>query len=286
MYCQKCGAEMADNAKFCPDCGQPAGADTGFRCPRCQAAIRADTTLCPSCGLQMMPYTPAAAQQSGPSLKTAMTVIGVMCAAMVIAMGVFFHRMVQRVVQKSREIQSVTEAAVPATETASVRTGEVETVHYFPAEEVEFPPAETVLGSVRAEYPTIGDFAWYENFTSVPDDVRYLEAGEFDGNWKGMIVYDETTRSLLQAEIRTEPQDICVTLDWYQFWFNGEEPAADDAPDTVLSGSSQGSGISAAGAGTLELTDFYEKDGRQYAIGSFQPEGFAAGTIVLVREIP
>ena len=281
MYCQKCGAQIADSARFCPDCGQSVGADTGFRCPRCQAAIRADTTLCPSCGLQMMPYTPVPSQQSQPTLKTALIVIGAACAVMVISCFSVFWMMSRRMATKARNIQ-------PVTETAAVSTEPAETVSYFPAEEVEFPPPprETVLGTVSSGLPAVGDFAWYEDFTSVPDDARHLEAGESDGIWKGMIIYDKTMRSLLQAEIRTEQRDACVTLDWYQILVSDEEPAADVSPDVILSGSCQGSSIYATGSGTLELTDFYEQDGRQYALGTFQPEGFSAAVIVLVRTIP
>ena len=61
-FCQNCGAELADGAKFCAECGTPVG-NTGSenvrkqeyvgnirKCPSCGAEIPAFSGKCPSCG--------------------------------------------------------------------------------------------------------------------------------------------------------------------------------------------------------------------------------------------
>ncbi len=49
--CAFCGAGMAANAKFCPECGKPAAtAATGTPCAACGAMVPAGAKFCPECG--------------------------------------------------------------------------------------------------------------------------------------------------------------------------------------------------------------------------------------------
>ncbi|MBP5450165.1 MAG: zinc ribbon domain-containing protein, partial [Spirochaetales bacterium] len=64
-YCQNCGGEMADGAKFCPSCGTAAGSagDENVRktsyegeikkCPNCGSVISAMQAFCPDCGFEL-----------------------------------------------------------------------------------------------------------------------------------------------------------------------------------------------------------------------------------------
>ena len=51
MYCRKCGAQLADDAKFCPGCGSAQG-QTKY-CQHCGESIDADCIICPKCGKQV-----------------------------------------------------------------------------------------------------------------------------------------------------------------------------------------------------------------------------------------
>ncbi len=65
-YCNNCGASLADNAKFCYECGSRVenNSDGGnqaahieyrgtlLKCPNCQGAIDKTTSVCPYCGYQ------------------------------------------------------------------------------------------------------------------------------------------------------------------------------------------------------------------------------------------
>mgnify|MGYP002622579866 FL=1 len=64
-FCSKCGKELAENAKFCANCGTPVESGTTKdetkertqvfmgtirKCPNCGEQIGTNTTKCPACG--------------------------------------------------------------------------------------------------------------------------------------------------------------------------------------------------------------------------------------------
>ncbi len=51
MYCTKCGKEIPNDAKVCPECGA-ALKETKF-CHHCGAEIDKDCIICPKCGKQV-----------------------------------------------------------------------------------------------------------------------------------------------------------------------------------------------------------------------------------------
>ena len=57
VKCQKCGADMAAGAKFCPECGERAVADETVVCPGCGAKV-AKAKFCPECGHKFVSACP------------------------------------------------------------------------------------------------------------------------------------------------------------------------------------------------------------------------------------
>lgn len=51
MYCSKCGKEIPDKSKICPECG--ALMDNAKFCQHCGEAIDKDCVVCPKCGKQV-----------------------------------------------------------------------------------------------------------------------------------------------------------------------------------------------------------------------------------------
>ena len=54
--CSKCGFEIDDKNKFCPNCGSKVPQDESSKerykfCPKCGSKISADTKICPNCGI-------------------------------------------------------------------------------------------------------------------------------------------------------------------------------------------------------------------------------------------
>ena len=64
-YCEKCGAAIGEESRFCLKCGQPhahgpssgpvpaPGPGPGATCPRCRAAVSPGWQFCKKCGLRM-----------------------------------------------------------------------------------------------------------------------------------------------------------------------------------------------------------------------------------------
>lgn len=52
--CPKCGAKVASDAKFCPECGAPMGAV----CPKCGAKVTPGAKFCPECGQSLQAKCP------------------------------------------------------------------------------------------------------------------------------------------------------------------------------------------------------------------------------------
>ena len=75
MFCPKCGAELAEDAKFCTLCGQPVGsvatAISSTFCPQCGGTFSPGETFCAKCGYRL---TPSRAQPvSGPDASPVRT---------------------------------------------------------------------------------------------------------------------------------------------------------------------------------------------------------------------
>lgn len=65
-YCSNCGAQIADNTKFCPECGSLNALGTTnaaqrqqefmgkiFKCPNCGELLKSFVATCPSCGYEI-----------------------------------------------------------------------------------------------------------------------------------------------------------------------------------------------------------------------------------------
>lgn len=60
MYCKQCGSEIANEARFCPNCGTPTEPDlTKLKyCKHCGELIDKECIICPKCGKQVEEILP------------------------------------------------------------------------------------------------------------------------------------------------------------------------------------------------------------------------------------
>jgi hypothetical protein len=175
-----------------------------------------------------------------------------------------------------------------------------------PSLEKEAPPAATESGSIPApektgaslsteERPDLEDFLWYTEdvaYNGVPSDADIIDnIGSLTGGWKAIIIYDPNNEydagamEFLNFAFAGTAESLSLTLDWYQiFWANeGESFDETDMEDSVFSGKWENGGLWASGAGTIRLTQFYEQNGKQYAVGTMDtPDGIPA-LVALVR---
>lgn len=158
------------------------------------------------------------------------------------------------------------------------------------------PSAEQIDASLSTdERPDLEDFLWYtENvaYNGVPANTSMIDnIDPLAGSWKALIIYDPNNEydagamEFLNVALAGTAESLSLTLDWYQiFWANeGESFDESDMEDGVFSGKWENGGLWASGAGTIRLTQFYEKNGKQHAVGTMDtPDGIPA-LVALVR---
>ena len=154
---------------------------------------------------------------------------------------------------------------------------------------------ETSVNLSTEERPDLEDFLWYTEdvvYDGVPSDATILDNLEFlTGSWKALIIYapnneyEARAMEFLNIALAGSLESLRLTLDWYQlFWANeGDSFDETDMEDSVFLGKGEKGGLWASGVGTIRLTQFYEQNGKQYAVGKMDtPDGIPA-LLALVR---
>ena len=184
--------------------------------------------------------------------------------------------------------------------------GTEQTVPITPSPEEQTTPATTESGGVPSpeetgaslsteKRPDLEDFLWYTEdvaYDGVPSDANIIDnIDPLTGGWKALIIYDpdnsmdSNAYEFLNIDLAGTPDDLSLTLDWYQiFWANeGESFDETDMEDSVFRGKWENGGLWASGAGTIHLTQFYELNGKQYAVGTMDTPDGTPALVALVR---
>lgn len=158
-------------------------------------------------------------------------------------------------------------------------------------------PSPEVIGVSLSteERPDLEDFLWYTEdvvYDGVPSDANIIDnIGPLTGSWKALIIYDPSNEydsgamEFLNVALAGAAESLSLTLDWYQiFWANeGERFDETDMEDGVFLGKWENGGLWASGAGTIHLTQFYELNGKQYAVGTMDTPDGTPALVALVR---
>lgn len=144
---------------------------------------------------------------------------------------------------------------------------------------------------------TFEEFDWCYSQSSLvreaPADAKLLTTAQsITGGWKCMIVYSEKKDSEVLAReinnmyIGAADNIIAVVIDWHLMEIPGSESInEDDMDDSTLTADYKSGGFKGSSDEmTLELTKFWQKDGKQYAIGELTTEGDFYGYVALVRK--
>ena len=184
--------------------------------------------------------------------------------------------------------------------------GTEQTTPVTPSPKEEAPPTPTESGDIPApeetdtslsteEHPDLEDFLWYTEdvaYDGVPSDANIIDSIDLlTGSWKALIVYDPNNEydagamEFLNIALAGTAESLSLTLDWYQiFWANeGESFDETDMEDGVFNGKWENGGLWASGAGTIHLTQFYELNGKQYAVGTMDTPDGTPALVALVR---
>ncbi len=156
-------------------------------------------------------------------------------------------------------------------------------------------PEETGVSLSTEERPDLGDFLWFTEdvaYEGVPSDANIIDnIGPLTGSWKALIIYDPNNEydagamEFLNVAVAGTAESLNLTLDWYRiFWANeGESVDETDMEDSIFSGKWENGGLWASGAGTIRLTQFYEQNGKQYAVGTVDTPDGTPALVALVR---
>lgn len=189
------------------------------------------------------------------------------------------------------------EPPAPGTEqTTPVTPSPKEEAPPTPTESGDIPvPEETDTSLSTEEYPDLEDFLWYTEdvaYDGVPSDANIIDSIDLlTGSWKALIVYDPNNEydagamEFLNIALAGTAESLSLTLDWYQiFWANeGESFDESDMEDSVFLGKWENGGLWASGAGTIHLAQFYELNGKQYAVGTMDTPDGTPALMALVR---
>ena len=156
-------------------------------------------------------------------------------------------------------------------------------------------PEATGVSLSTEERPDLEDFLWYTEdvvYDGVPSDANIIDnIDPLTGSWKALIIYDPNNEydagamEFLNVALAGTAESLSLTLDWYQiFWANeGESFDETDMEDSVFLGKWEKGGLWASGAGTIHLTQFYELNGKQYAVGTMDTPDGTPALVALVR---
>ncbi len=236
--------------------------------------------------------------------KNVLTVLLIAANLLILTAGIItippnLRRVAKETVQKTE--MSKTDTSTPLDTTDKGGEGQTPKDVTTPADipdakgEGQTPKASPSVDLSTDKRPNLGDFLWYTEdvfYDGVPADIVVID--EFNyliGGWKGLIIYDpdniagENAMEFLNVNISGTESDLSLTLDWYLIFISSEESGFDetDMEDSVFRGKWENGGLWASGPGTIHLTEFYELNNKQYAVGTMDtPDGISA-FIALIR---
>ena len=136
------------------------------------------------------------------------------------------------------------------------------------------------------EWPTLADFTWLTGDAAkgnVPADAkRIVDFGALTGGWKCYIVGSDM-EWLANADIEAGQAGATVSIDWYYIRAASGDTREDSTPNSTFAGTFDGGMLDSTGSGRITIAAFWQKDGHQYATGSFMWPSGETGTIALVR---
>lgn len=135
--------------------------------------------------------------------------------------------------------------------------------------------------------PKLEDFNWYyAGEYGYVDGVKWLDSTQYQGKWKGMIIYSaDGSEELVNLDLNVNPDTVSLLVDWYMMHIGGNELLPeDDLDDVLLTGYEWGNGIYAeANSVTVEINEFWEIGGTQFGKGVLKIPGADDNVILLVR---
>jgi hypothetical protein len=153
---------------------------------------------------------------------------------------------------------------------------------------------DEVKKDAEGRRPDFYDFDWYISDVSVngvPENaVQITELGDILGDWKAYNHYDpnnttgNTCEMLFNLELSVEEAGVKALFDWYYTKYAKNEEAEYENSTTTYIGNWNNGSLHAESKGSIDISEFYELDGKQYAVGTMLDRNGVPAVVALVRE--
>ena len=183
-----------------------------------------------------------------------------------------------------------------ATESGSVvKPEETDSSLSIEEKDTNLSMVETYASLSTEKRPDLADFLWYTEevaYDGLPSDANIIDnIGSLTGSWKALIIYDPNNEydagamEFLNVSLTGTAESLTLTLDWYQIFLANEGESVDetDMEDSVFMGKWENGDLWASGPGTIHLAQFYELNGKQYAVGTMDTPDGTPALMALVR---
>jgi len=196
--CQKCGAEMTENEKFCTNCGtvlKPAG----NVCTNCNNVVPEDLNFCTECGTAVNANQPVAKQKSKLSKQHWIVVIICSVIAVVALVGWFMWQMGQRdAPQITSPPVETPDISIPSPDTSTLQPQQTETSTEDALQQSSEPDKDFM------RMFTLGDFVIHNN--DAPNQQKGWCTDGADGISTPWNARNFTTYRYLVLELGAEPK--------------------------------------------------------------------------------
>lgn len=317
-YCSDCGSPLADNAKFCPNCGaaaaraQEAAANKSAAdaaAPAESAVDVARTVADAFSGFVEAPDTmgefvagtwdgnvvsaAASAVSSAATTiasekkksKLPLVIRGVAAVAVIAIVALY---VVPLFISHPHDPNtSKTSPAASSQSARSAQSAASSTTGTPSSSAAASANATSASGFSTSEWPTLAEFTWLTGEAAkgnVPAGAtRLTDLDAVTGGWKAYL-YDSDMEWLLHVTIEAGQSDVTTALDWYYLRPRDTGQSREDAtPTSFFSGTWDSGMLDASGPGRVTLAAFWQQDGHQYAAGSLMWSDGNVSTLMLVR---
>jgi len=303
--CPFCGEVLEPDSVFCENCGRALperpSASEGTAGTAAGSADKVPVPPVPPLPVSALPPETHEPSQSG-NRKSGKVPIAVGLVIALMAVIVFLGReqigMLLKPEQEISQDQNVATASAEKSESAAEEASATEPVDEStssqPAAETEQALRYDPLDYQTFQQATLADFEWANMDVlngKLPDGFeRITNFEEVKGGWKLYIIdgpdgkYGTAMERLCRCAFGEDEDGLGIGIRWDYIHNNATDEGFDDnTPDSFYYGTWENGTLDALGAGSVKITDFWYKDGHEYAVGTMTWPDDIPAIMFLVR---
>lgn len=301
-YCTYCGTQNREGAMFCSNCGKPmsepqtANADQ----PTAEHPVVEQPTVKQPADKQPDAYYSQLFEEKPRNNKRVILIILIPVILIIIGIvaGAF---LLLKAANTVKEEMNETMSAISNAEENDSTKNDADDADYAEAAKASESGSSTATASWSASFstrkkPTMEDFKdWFVNGamkTGMPGGVKPMaNLSQITGSWKVFFFIDQRNehdnKGYSYATMTFSGSDENIKMElkrYYTYLINYKETINDEegGPER-FSGKWRNNELIASGDGSFILEGFWEQDGKQYAVGTFNYQDGVTAAMALVR---